>query len=121
MDELKHRLTEPPILISLDFSPSALMVILNVDASTTIGWGAVLSQLQPDGEARPARFESGIWSAAELTIVYRPGKLQVVPDALSRMSGRCDGPQRTQTDFREGTTQTQSHPDRTNRAKIPFD
>jgi len=26
------------------------------------------------------------------TIVYRPGKLQVVPDALSRMTGRCEGP-----------------------------
>jgi transposase InsO family protein len=26
------------------------------------------------------------------TIVYRPGKLQVVPDALSRMAGRCEGP-----------------------------
>jgi RNase H-like domain found in reverse transcriptase len=25
------------------------------------------------------------------TIVYRPGKLQVVPDALSRMAGRCEG------------------------------
>jgi RNase H-like domain found in reverse transcriptase len=47
MDELKRRLTTAPILISLDFSPSALIIILNVDASTTIGWGAVLSQLQP--------------------------------------------------------------------------
>jgi hypothetical protein len=26
------------------------------------------------------------------TIVYRPGKLQMVPDALSRMAGRCEGP-----------------------------
>lgn len=66
MDELKRRLTTAPILISLDFSPSALMIILNVDASTTIGWDAVLSQMQPDGKTRPARFESGIWSSAEL-------------------------------------------------------
>ena len=28
MDELKRRLTEAPILITLDFSPSALMIIL---------------------------------------------------------------------------------------------
>src|SRR6204780_3185095 len=42
------------------------MIILNVDASTTIGWGAILSQMQSDGRARPARFESGIWSSAEL-------------------------------------------------------
>ena len=26
------------------------------------------------------------------TIIYRPGKLQVVPDALSRLAGRCEGP-----------------------------
>src|SRR5438046_4513744 len=54
-----------PILISLDFSPSALDILLHVDASTTIGWGGVLSQLQSDGTIRPARFESGLWSDAE--------------------------------------------------------
>jgi transposase InsO family protein len=42
------------------------MIILNVDASTSIGWGAILSQLQSDGKVRPARFESGIWSPTEL-------------------------------------------------------
>jgi hypothetical protein len=66
MNELKRLLTEAPILISLDFSASALAIILNVDASTKIGWGAVLSQLQLDGRPRPARYESGIWSGAEL-------------------------------------------------------
>ena len=66
MDELKRRLTQAPVLVSLDFSPSALGIILNVDASTTVGWGAVLSQVQSDGNPRPARFESGIWSSAEL-------------------------------------------------------
>ena len=55
MDELKRSLTEAPILISLDFSPSALAIILNVDTSTKIGWGAILSQLQEDGRPRPAR------------------------------------------------------------------
>src|SRR5205814_10394427 len=66
MDELKRTVTEAPVLISLDFSPGALSIVLNVDASTTIGWGAILSQIQSDGKRRPARFESGIWSGAEL-------------------------------------------------------
>ena len=65
MDELKRRLTTAPILISLDFSPSALDILLHVDASTTIGWGGVLSQLQSDGTIRPSRFESGLWNDAE--------------------------------------------------------
>ena len=38
MDELKQWLTQAPVLISLDFSPLALEIILNVDASTTVGW-----------------------------------------------------------------------------------
>jgi RNase H-like domain found in reverse transcriptase len=64
MDELKRRLTTA-VLISLNFSPSALSIILNVDASTKIGWGGTLSQMQSDGTVRPARFESGIWSHTE--------------------------------------------------------
>ena len=43
MDELKWSITEVPVLISLDFSAGALPIILNVDTSTTIGWGAILS------------------------------------------------------------------------------
>ena len=65
MDQLKLRITEAPILISLDFWPSALPIILHSDASTTIGWGAILSQRQPDGSICPARFESGIWNDTE--------------------------------------------------------
>ncbi len=65
MDKLKRRITEAPVLISLDFSPSALSIILHTDASTSIGWGAILSQEQTDGTIRPARFESGIWNDAE--------------------------------------------------------
>jgi len=65
MDELKRRITQAPVLVSLDFSSSALTIILHVDASTSIGWGAILSQVQPDGLVRPARFESGMWSEAE--------------------------------------------------------
>ncbi|TMI84695.1 MAG: hypothetical protein E6H10_05305 [Bacteroidetes bacterium] len=65
MDTLKRRLTESPVLITLDLSPSALRIIVNVDAASTIGWGAVLSQYQSNGEIHPARYESGIWSDPE--------------------------------------------------------
>src|SRR5437773_11609405 len=47
--ELKRSITEALVLISLDFSPGALPIILNVDAATTIRWGAILSQM-PSGE-----------------------------------------------------------------------
>ena len=65
MDALKLAITEAPVLVTLDLSPSAYTIILNVDASSTIGWGAVLSQLQNDGRIHPARYESGIWSDPE--------------------------------------------------------
>jgi hypothetical protein len=65
MDELKRRVTETPVLVSLDFSPSSPMIYLQVDASTTVGWGAILSQMQRDGKIRPARYEGGVWSDAE--------------------------------------------------------
>jgi hypothetical protein len=65
MDTLKQAITTAPVLVSLDFSLAALALFLNIDASTKIGWGAVLSQLQSDGSVRPARFEGGIWSDAE--------------------------------------------------------
>src|SRR5438046_9567329 len=37
MDTLKVKITEAPVLISLDFSISALLIVLHIDASTTIG------------------------------------------------------------------------------------
>ena len=64
MEELKKRITEAPVLVVLDFSSSALPIILATDASK-IGWGGVLQQLQNDGTRRPARFESGIWNDIE--------------------------------------------------------
>ena len=39
MDNLKKAMTEAPVLITLDFSPSVLQIFLNVDISTSIGWG----------------------------------------------------------------------------------
>jgi hypothetical protein len=65
MRELKKSLTKAPVLVSLDFSASALGIELGIDASTTVGWGAVLSQYWDDGKLHPARFESGIWSESE--------------------------------------------------------
>jgi hypothetical protein len=65
MDNLKRMLTEAPVLITLDFSPGAGKIILNVDAAMTIGWGAALHQEQPDGTRRPARFDGGLWNDAE--------------------------------------------------------
>ena len=65
MDSLKLAITEAPVLISLDLSPSGLSIFLYVDASSTIGWGGILSQLLEDGLVHPARYESGIWSDAE--------------------------------------------------------
>src|SRR5436305_3564569 len=65
MDRLKTVITTAPVLVSVDFSPSALPIILHTDASTTIGWGAILSQLQSDGNLHPARYESGIWNDIE--------------------------------------------------------
>jgi len=64
MDDLKHALSTAPVIISLDYSPSALGIVLQTDAST-IGWGGVLAQYREDGQLHPARFESGIWSDAE--------------------------------------------------------
>src|SRR5262249_25829725 len=64
MDQLKERLTTAPVLTSLDYE-SMRAIHLNVDASTTIGWGAIISQAQEDGSRRPARYESGVWSDAE--------------------------------------------------------
>ena len=54
-----------PTLVPLDFSESAGLIVLSVDASTSIGWGAIHQQGQADETFHPARFESGVWSATE--------------------------------------------------------
>ena len=66
MNELKWRLMKIPILVTLDFSLSVLMIILLVDASIKIEWGEILLQLQSDRRVRSAWFESEIWSPAKL-------------------------------------------------------
>jgi hypothetical protein len=42
---LKLAMSEAPVLISVNCSPSAGPILVYVDASTTIGWGAILSQI----------------------------------------------------------------------------
>jgi hypothetical protein len=64
METLKRELTSPPTLVSLDFSPSAGKIIVNVDASK-VGWGGILQQEMDDNRVRPARYESGVWNNAE--------------------------------------------------------
>ena len=49
MDTLKTKIIEAPVFITLDFSRSTLSIILNIDASTTVEWRAMLSQQQEDG------------------------------------------------------------------------
>jgi ribonuclease HI len=65
MRMLKGSLMTAPVLVSLDFSAAALGIELGIDASTTVGWGAVLSQYREDGKLHPARYESGVWSDTE--------------------------------------------------------
>jgi ribonuclease HI len=65
MVRLKEMLMKSPVLVSLDFSAAALGIELGIDASTSVGWGAVLSQYRDDGKLHPARYESGVWSTAE--------------------------------------------------------
>lgn len=63
MEELKKKVTEAPILVTLDLKDGYGEVILMVDASLE-GWGAVLMQVV-DGKRHPIRFDSGIWTNAE--------------------------------------------------------
>ena len=50
--QLKHRLMNPPVMTDPDFSKTNSHFILDTDASTGHGVGAVLSQKQPDGSKR---------------------------------------------------------------------
>jgi hypothetical protein len=65
MLQLKAALVKAPVLTVLDFSEGGLRMELGIDASTTVGWGAVLSQYKDDGKLHPARYESGVWSDPE--------------------------------------------------------
>ena len=70
MDQLKICITEAPTLISLDFSPSALQITLHTDASTTVGWGAILSQsnLMVPYAPRDSKVEFGMMPKGNTTL-----------------------------------------------------
>lgn len=67
---MKLALSTDPVVKPIDYSIRPLEIIVAVDASDT-GWGAVLLQGR-DGQRHPARFESGIWNAAQKS--YDSGK-----------------------------------------------
>ncbi|KAH5702140.1 hypothetical protein HBI20_255490 [Parastagonospora nodorum] len=64
MECLKQHLTSAPALVSVDYSEPVRPIIISVDGSKK-GWGAVLQQEDLQGNKRPVRFESGVWSATE--------------------------------------------------------
>ena len=78
-------ITEAPVLISLDFPTGALPIILNIDAFTTIGWGAIVSQMQADGKLRPGQFESRTWNGAELKYDALKLEYQGLSKALKKL------------------------------------
>ena len=56
--ELKHHLMNPPVLAYPDFSETSGQFILDTDASSGHGIGAVLSQIQSDGTERVLAYGS---------------------------------------------------------------
>ncbi|KAB2109261.1 hypothetical protein AG0111_0g2620 [Alternaria gaisen] len=64
MEHLKHALTSPPALVSIDYSEPLRQIILACDGSKK-GWGAVIMQVGLNGHRHPIRFESGVWSTTE--------------------------------------------------------
>lgn len=83
MDILKTALTTAPALRSIDYRNGGA-IIINTDASGK-GWGAQLAQEEKEtGKRHPARYESGMWTAAERQ--YDGGKLEcrVVLKALKK-------------------------------------
>ncbi|KAK3705557.1 hypothetical protein QZH41_000242 [Actinostola sp. cb2023] len=61
----KQRLVEPPVLAYPNFDPGGSQFILDTDASTEHGIGAVLSQVQADGSERVVAYGSRSLQPAE--------------------------------------------------------
>ena len=57
-NELKHRLTIPPVLPYPDFSPDAGLFVFDKDATQPLGIGAVLSRLQLNDTQRVIAYRS---------------------------------------------------------------
>jgi transposase InsO family protein len=64
-DELKRRLTSTEVMAFPDFNPGAGEFVLDTDASSAVGIGAVLSQKQPDGTEKVIAYASRGLNAAE--------------------------------------------------------
>ena len=64
MNWLKEKITNAPVLISIDYSEPLRAIIISVDGSKK-GWGAVIHQIDNRGQRKPVRFESGVWSKSE--------------------------------------------------------
>jgi hypothetical protein len=64
MTRLQEALVTAPASLPINYGPDAGEIILASDASLT-GWGGVLMQLDKELKRRPARYESGLWNAAE--------------------------------------------------------
>lgn len=89
MDELKAALTSPPVLATLDLDEGHGEVILATDASG-VGWGCKLEQVL-EGKRHPIRFESGIWTAAEINYDATKQECRAVLYALRRLRSQLYG------------------------------
>lgn len=83
MTRLKEALTSPPCLIMIDYK-SDRQIVLKTDASGQ-GWGAVIGQLDDQGNFRPSRYESGAWKGAELRYDATKQECLAVMKALRRL------------------------------------
>lgn len=89
MDTLKHRVTTPPILISIIYGPDGGEIILMIDASLE-GWGAVLMQVY-QGKRHPIRFESGTFNDAQKRYDACKRECRAVLFAVKRLRGYLYG------------------------------
>ena len=84
MNALKTALTQAPALVRLDYSEGVGIIILTPDASLK-GWGAVLMQIDAEGQRHPSRYESGLWSKAEMSYDVTKCECHAVLKALQKV------------------------------------
>jgi hypothetical protein len=81
MEELKMALTRAPILVKITYGEDSGEIILAMDASS-VGWGAVLMQLNEKGLWHLSWYESGLWSKAETSYDAMKRECKAVVKAL---------------------------------------
>lgn len=84
MDLLKLAFTNPPALVSLDYTNGASDIILAVDAYLK-GWGGVLMQLIKE-KRHLSKYESGIWSSTEKKYDAIKWKCREILKALKKIN-----------------------------------